>query len=420
MSLESLDEILTVISQNSFVPQVEVKSANRSAFAHHNVTVFVAVGSEDLLEALPRPRRSLPSGGFNWNAAFKKASPLQAPPVTWSERRANAKRNLIKLFGSMANSKKDTRAALKDSKLLSLAKTTTPGGGATPEERIFVSSENPKFPKEDVAFSLSDRRGDLTARRDFEYVEYGPREASLARDLSEEDEETRELSPRKKHHRHGTTKKPARRLELWEMESPPSPLRSNRQGGNLRLYREDEEEAHPFSGFQLKAEPLYYAPEENFTTGGQLLYPEQRPREERRLRGHRMRRDIFGHQEAVGGAVHSLFHDIRDNYPKMLERLADVMRPEALPQVSPLHEEDHISNLLDSETVRRTRSSPFIHEDPTLNEIPYKFPVPAATLPPIIIEPRNKGEEGSSVASLVDILMDGWHTLKNHLQNFFW
>lgn len=410
LSAESLDEILTVISENSLVPQVEVKGGIASALlapllAHHNVTVvFAVVGREDLLEALPRPRRSLGGGGFNWNAAFNKASsPLQAAPpaVPWSERRANAKRNLIKLFGSMANSKKDTQAALKESKLLSLAKKATPGG-ATPEQRIFVSSENPRFPNEDIAFSLSDRRGDLAAKRDFEYVEYGPKDASLARDLSsEKDEETRELSsPRKKHH--GTGKKPSSR-----------PLRSYNQDGNLRLYREEDVEAHPVSGFQLKAGPQYYVPEENFTVGGQYFYPEQRRLREERRR-HRMRRDIFGQEEP------SLFHDIRDNYPKMLERLAGAMRPEALPQVSLLHEEDHISNLLDSQAVRKTRSSPFfIHEDPTLNEIPYNFPVPAVTLPPII-EPRIREGDGSSVASLVDILMDGWHTLKNHLQNFFW
>lgn len=546
--------MLTVISQNSLVPEVVVKPNNislPSLLAHHNVTVFELMSEEDVkggqLQLQRKPRSpttrdddfpdsdeeeaaAAAAGERHRQGQLGKLFPAlaaaaawkQAPaPFTWHERRANAKRNLMKLFDSFTNKKllqqpnKTPLMMLKDGKLHgdvsrsnAVLSSTAPvallldaDGSRIPEmtkeERIFLNSDNPRFPKDDVTLSMIDRRGgDVASSKDYDYVEFED-DKRFSGDFSEEDEDEddeeeermrftskkqqqqKRSKKEKKHHQQQrfnavtAAKKPSSAnsnedLELWEIESHPksssrtsqrnihhqSSSSSHRQGDNLRFSiaaaaadedeEQEDEKMHPFSGFQKASvtagAPHYYTvaavddkDEEgndkrayrtlNYTTDS--YYSSGQQQQKRIRKANRTRRDIFGSPQPIEGAVHSLFHDISDNYPKMLERLAEAVRPETLPTLNILPDASHVANLLEtvngggldavlSESIRKTRSSPFIHEDPLTNEVGFDFPTPSPVKP---IEFKTTGD--SKVASFVAIFLERIHAVQQQLRYWF-
>lgn len=584
--LDAFEEMLTVISNSSLVPEVEVKHGDVKVLAvlqKHNVTVFWRYSGEEDLQVdnqqkLTRLRRQLRSSvqsdlhlldsheevavavakdaqrkqqqqqnrrpwrrqGSQGNQlgklfpqlmGFRAPQSAQASPssssasVAWEEqRRVNARRNLLKLLDNLTNggsvgaggaaaaqtttrqiqtssSSSSSNGNSNQKKVINLQekvlvgqkqKTTreqeleavavTPGGAgaktsqrgaAVDEERIFTNSDNPRFPKKDVTFSLIDHRGDVNAR-DYDYVEFhssrsganvggGNSRATIhPRPLQKDsttfagDVSTEEEDAMMKRFQGKPASAAARDADLkrrWEMNSErrrqpsyrfPQPLHhhhnhqsSQRQNGDdLGYYvqasaSQEEQGLHlnPFSALAFRRDDspasTANANLRNDTKESFALYPEQllRRMNSRRVRDHpRVRRDIFGHGSPIMiSEVQSIFQDIKDNYPKMLERLSDSVH---LPDLPSIADNGHITNLLDVAPhggldsllpIRRTRSTAglgFDRNDPLLNEIGYQLP----TLPP---PPSVSVMEKTSLSSIVSSFWQRWHLIQEELKKFF-
>lgn len=467
MPLETLDEMLTVISNSSLVPEVEAKNSSQhleilAQLTKHHITVFQSVAKEDL-DTLRRFRRAPPTKDpiFLFNSheeedntkhhqgQLAKLFPsLKVPALTWNERRASAKRNLEKLFDKWAPKKFNPHAkpviAQSVPEVKKSIKFITPE--LTRDEKVFLSSDNPRFPKEDVTVVMMDRRGDGKGK-DYDYVEYTGDGTPLANkgklriasasvsppvnrkkdaivELSEEEEER---FVRKKKPSVGTAVKD---LELWEMESQPK-VSISQDVNNNRHHRYQEEakdvdQQKLYSDYQRTAFDYDDADGPyglmNYT-GDSFNYPQKKKK------NHRTRRDIFSDTQPIEGAMQGIFQDIRDYYPKMLERLASAVRPKrdeellAQPPKIIAPDTNHIENLLEGVShdlegvfVRKTRSSPFIRSDPETNEIGYKIPQPV-TLRPIAVKDSSKDE--SSVKSFLSLFLARWHALQDQIRGIF-
>lgn len=483
MPLETLDEMLTVISNSSLVPEVEAQNSSQhleilAQLTRHHVTVFQAIGSDDLV-ALRRVRRTpgkdslfgysheMDGDDLRQGQLAKLFPSLKVAPLSWNERRVSAKRNLEKLFDKLATKKANTYKQAKTTTTTTMghlgqqAKEGIKGriaGAAelTKEEKIFLSSDNPRFPKDDITVSMIDRRGDVNAK-DYDYVEYGREEKvrkktkqEVLADLSEEVSFVRDNSK----HRYGTladqrgktvvttssvNAKGSRDLELWEMEAPKE-SRKHRYGMGGHEEQEEEEEDYHHGLYSARpGGPNYNNNDEDDDelygqgsahdnyTGDAFYYPQK-------IKKTRMRRDIFDSAQPIEGAVQGIFQDIRDYYPKMLQRLASaVVRPKrddellVQPPSLILPESNNIESLLEGAThdllggafvSRKIRSSPsFIRTDPETNEIGYKLPRPI-TLRPIQFRGRS-AEDAAPVNSFVSKFLKRWHAFQEQLKGFF-
>lgn len=346
-------------------------------------------------------------------------------------------------------------------------KTNGDAGGRKPEltkeERIFLNSDNPRFPKNDVTLSLIDRRGNVNAK-DYDYVEFGdnsrtssssktsaaaarnkiPMDTTFAGDISagddgEEDEDEEgfvsklgfKLSQKEKKKR----KTAARRdMELWEVESYPKSIRHYRQGGPSSFPvsvaaagstpKNEEENSGPFRSFQVPSTLGHSGANKNgveeraflnYTTDSGYFPGTLH----KRIRKSRTRREIFNNHQPLEGAVQSLFQDIQNNYPKMLERLSDSVNLPELPDTSNIaHLLEGAGGDIDSVLpIRRIRSSSFIHEDSRENEIGYPKPV---TFKSIDFD-RNEEDEDrkSAVSSFVSAFIQRVRGIKKQLRSFF-
>lgn len=475
----TLDDMLTVISNSSLVPEVEVllnKGEHREILqqlSRHHITVYESISSQDLHESSSSPshpqrlRRS-PVESFNFesqeedNAGVKsrqgqlgKLFPslaLKTPTMTWHERRLNAKRNLEKLFDKLATTKVAAQKSGDSSKLPEMTKmkgstSSMDKNTALNEDAIFRESDNPHFPKEDVTVALIDRRGDVNAK-DYDYVEFGGatgKKKDVFGELSEEEEVDGFEEPKRDRiassSSSSSTKKPVsvavKDLELGEIENyPQTPSRRSQHHHHSSQHPEDDEESRFYltpdqlSSFGIGGdyqvddgyEGGYGAPYQvmNYTSDS-YFHPEQEQPQQSRHRSNRRRtrsrRDIF----SQSGGAQSLFEDIRDYYPTMLKRLDELLvdRPKRQPEVeSPLNV---IENLLPSLGVgvaspRKVRSSGFIRHDPATNEIGYK-PRPVTLAPPPLLFKELTPSRSSS--SLVDVFLDRWHTFQKQLRKFF-
>lgn len=215
---------------------------------------------------------------------------------------------------------------------------------------------------------------------------------------------------------------------------------------------------NPYSVYEMAASPHYYGGDDaegiyqmlNYTTGGGGGHDDEEEEEySARIRksnaNRRLRRDIFGglqeqQHQPIEGAVQSLFQEIRDNYPRMLERLQEVVRPkrhDGNEWLIKLPGTPNIENLLavnrgagggGFSALRRKRkprsSSGFIRDDPAMNEIGY---VPPAQLPiefdPLLQHHEEQQtleqEQPNPISSFFDMVLDSWFAFQQQLKGIF-